>query len=378
MRRLPVLLSAALVLLACDGDVVPDAGRDAGRSTPTDAGDGDGDGDGEADGGASSPDAGKAPGVDAGQTPVPDGGASPGPDGGAGAACPGIANAAGAVLGSHCMGTNHQDITGIERVVFVGDSVTVGSPPTPSADFYRSVLADALAARFGLEPPSALWKAANPLDGMAAQRESGDFASCAKWGARTDDLMQDNDQIVDCIPPEQRDKRTLVVMTMGGNDIFQISEDRAGGATPEQTLAALDEQVALLDEALAWLLASDQVPGGVFVVFANNYEFTARTGDTTQCPGAESAGYDQAWAAASSLVSSAAYANARYLELAVARGIDMIFLEEEFCAHGYGAGLPESPCYAPDNEVWFDLTCIHPNAAGHQHIAEMMLAVVEE
>jgi lysophospholipase L1-like esterase len=336
MRRLPVLLSAALVLLACDGDVVPDAGRDAGRSTPTDAGDGDGDGDGdgEADGGASSPDAGKAPGVDAGQTPVPDGGASPGPDGGAGAACPGIANAAGAVLGSHCMGTNHQDITGIERVVFVGDSVTVGSPPTPSADFYRSVLAD--------------------------------------------DLMQDNDQIVDCIPPEQRDKRTLVVMTMGGNDIFQISEDRAGGATPEQTLAALDEQVALLDETLAWLLASDQVPGGVFVVFANNYEFTARTGDTTQCPGAESAGYDQAWAAASSLVSSAAYANARYLELAVARGIDMIFLEEEFCAHGYGAGLPESPCYAPDNEVWFDLTCIHPNAAGHQHIAEMMLAVVEE
>ncbi|NJK32083.1 MAG: hypothetical protein HC927_06510 [Deltaproteobacteria bacterium] len=33
------------------------------------------------------------------------------------------------IVGSHCLGTNHQDITDIERVVFLGDSVTVGTPP---------------------------------------------------------------------------------------------------------------------------------------------------------------------------------------------------------------------------------------------------------
>ena len=31
------------------------------------------------------------------------------------------------VIGSHCVGTNHQDIDGIERVVFLGDSITVGN-----------------------------------------------------------------------------------------------------------------------------------------------------------------------------------------------------------------------------------------------------------
>jgi hypothetical protein len=34
------------------------------------------------------------------------------------------------IIGSHCKGTNHQDIIDIERVVFLGDSVTVGTPPT--------------------------------------------------------------------------------------------------------------------------------------------------------------------------------------------------------------------------------------------------------
>lgn len=53
----------------------------------------------------------------------------------------------GPIIGSHCMGTNHQDITGVERVVFLGDSVTVGTPPTLSADYYRSKLAGAVAAR---------------------------------------------------------------------------------------------------------------------------------------------------------------------------------------------------------------------------------------
>ena len=34
------------------------------------------------------------------------------------------------VIGSHCLGTNHQDIRGVQKLVFVGDSVTKGTPPT--------------------------------------------------------------------------------------------------------------------------------------------------------------------------------------------------------------------------------------------------------
>src|SRR5258708_6468938 len=38
---------------------------------------------------------------------------------------------------THCSGTNQQDITGVQKVVFLGDSVTVGTPPIATADYYR-------------------------------------------------------------------------------------------------------------------------------------------------------------------------------------------------------------------------------------------------
>ncbi|MBI5490732.1 MAG: SGNH/GDSL hydrolase family protein, partial [Deltaproteobacteria bacterium] len=133
------------------------------------------------------------------------------------------------VIGSHCLGTNHQDIRDVRRVVFLGDSVTSGTPPTLSGQYYRSVLADALTARFGLAPPSLLWKMVNVLDGTSLQPMSGDFGCCSKWGARTDDLMRDNNQVLDCLPDSERYRTTLVIMTVGGNDIASIRQRIADG-----------------------------------------------------------------------------------------------------------------------------------------------------
>ena len=89
------------------------------------------------------------------------------------------------VVGSHCVGTNHQDIADVERVVFLGDSITVGSRPTLPGQAYRSVLGDTLRDAFGLSygDPLAenLWKAPNPFSGEAAQMTAGDFTSCSRW-----------------------------------------------------------------------------------------------------------------------------------------------------------------------------------------------------
>ncbi|MEZ4463912.1 MAG: hypothetical protein R3F43_05165 [bacterium] len=43
--------------------------------------------------------------------------------------------------------------------------------------------------------------------------------SCAKLGARNDDFLRDGGQIPDCFPEGGSPKRTLVIFTMGGNDI---------------------------------------------------------------------------------------------------------------------------------------------------------------
>ena len=59
-------------------------------------------------------------------------------------------------------------------------------------------------------------------------------------------------------------------------------------------------------------------------------------------------------------------------------GSDMLFLLESFCGHGYNRADPSARCHNPTGELWFDLTCIHPNPAGHTAIAEMFEAVVSE
>jgi lysophospholipase L1-like esterase len=287
------------------------------------------------------------------------------------------------VIGSHCKGTNHQEITGVERVVFLGDSVTVGTPPTnlnPGA-VYRAILARQLAVRFNLPAPGPGWGGADPLNGVAFPASSGAFTCCAKWGARTDDLMQDHHQVEDCIPPDQRQLHHLVVMTMGGNDIDAITQD-GGGTSPQKTIPELwqdtERFVGLLRDTIQWLKDPANVPGGVDVVFANLHEFTDATGDVNACPAAALAGI-QPWTDHQAQVDMVVWANEQYLKTAVDYGADMVFMLEAFCGHGFKRDDPASPCYrGPGQDLWFDATCIHPNAAGHAALADLFYSVIAE
>jgi lysophospholipase L1-like esterase len=281
-------------------------------------------------------------------------------------------------IGAHCQGTAHQQIAGIERVVFLGDSVTVGTPPTTSGNFYRNILADQLATRFSLTAPTFTWRTANPLTGQSGTRDSGDFSSCAKWGARTDDLMYDNSQVEDCFPLEERHKKTLVIMTIGGNDIASLAKQEPDGVPFEQILLNTETFIAHLDAAVAWLKDPVNVPGGVDVVFANMFEFTDATGEIGSCPASGLAGFDEPWEDPAALESIVVHANTQFMRIAALHGADMIFMLEAFCGHGFNRDLEEGRCYrGPDAELWFDLSCIHPNPTGHAEIASMFMAVIE-
>jgi len=283
---------------------------------------------------------------------------------------------------SHCLGTDHQDISGVERVVFVGDSVTVGSPPTLSAEFYRSRLTEALAAEFSLSVPGLPWPSYDPLNGVALDPflGSGDFVSCAEWGARADDLMRDDDQLLDCLPESERGKRTLVIMTMGGNDIAALTRDGSAGASTAELWLRVEQWVADIEEAVQWIKAPGRFPNGVFVIFANNYEFTDATGDVASCPAAGLGGFEgDSWEDPSAQEDMVVWAMEQYMRIAVETGSDMIWMLEHFCGHGYRRDDPDGRCYrGPDTELWFDLTCVHPNPVGHQVIADMFMAVVQE
>lgn len=229
-----------------------------------------------------------------------------------------------ATVNSSCTGTDHQNIEGVQRVVFLGDSVTVGT---------------------------------------GYQMESGDFAVCAKFGGRTDDLMEDNNQIIECIPEDKAGLTTLVVMTVGGNDLF----------------ASTEKEMQNLRDAVTWITTDKtRFPGKMYVVFANMYEFTDGFGEVEACPGADLVGYHYDLSNAQ-IAERLAWMQGEMLSIAVDTETDMIFLGEAFCGHGYNADDASGRCYrGADSPLWFDESCFHPNNDGHDAIAGLFQSTIEE
>jgi lysophospholipase L1-like esterase len=249
-----------------------------------------------------------------------------------------------------CAGTHHQSITGVQKVVFLGDSVTEGTPPTLPNDWYRSRVYEGVKKRFG---------------DVAVQ-------DCAAWGARTDDFLEGKNQIKTCFPTGVEQKRTLVVMTMGGNDIAAWAKNKLSTA---DAMVAADQAADRLRAAIDWLKTPGRFPNGVYVVFANVYEYTDTSGNLASCPASTAAGMSGSWPTGAPAV---VHFQERFMEVATATKTDMIFLLEHFCGHGYKRDDPSLQCYrGPGAELWFDFTCIHPTPKGHEQIANLFLKVID-
>lgn len=254
------------------------------------------------------------------------------------------------VMGHHCLGTNHQTIEGVQRVVFLGDSVTKGTPPTRREEYYRNVLGERL---------TALWGDDLVID------------DCSDLGARTDDFLLGKKQIERCFPEGGDERTTLVVFTMGGNDIFEWAQ---ADLDLDDALVEADKAAELLDDAITWLTTPRRFPNGSFVIFANPYEYTDATGDLASCDIARRVGITENWLRGAP---SVVYFQSRYMEIATRHQVDLIFTLEHFCGHGFHNENPESQCYrGPNTPRWFDFTCIHPTPEGHGVIADMFEAVV--
>jgi lysophospholipase L1-like esterase len=255
------------------------------------------------------------------------------------------------VIAKSCAGTHHQAIAGIERLVFLGDSITEGTPPTLPNQYYRSIVTTEVQKRF---------------PGVAV-------SNCAAWGARTDDFLQGKDQIPQCFPSAaETSKKTLVVMTMGGNDIANWAKN---GMTTAQATVAADAAAKLLRDAVLWLKTPGRFTKGVDVVFANVYEYTDASGDLLSCPTAILGGLSGNWPQGGPAV---VHFQEQYMKLAVETKTDMVFLFEHFCGHGYRRNDATLQCYrGPNAELWFDSTCTHPSPTGHAQIADLFRKIID-
>lgn len=250
-----------------------------------------------------------------------------------------------------CAGTHHQNITGVERVVFLGDSITTGTPPTPIKDFYRSRLMDWVHQTFGPNVTS---------------------STCSGWGQRINDLLDNDDEVKSCFPGGVESKKTLVVMTVGGNDIASWAKNKLG---PADAVAQADLALGQLRTAIDWLKSPDHFPNGSYVVFGNVYEYTDTSGDLSSCLGASLSGFSGSYADGKQAV---VHLEEGYMKIAVETKTDMMFLLEHFCGHGYKRDDPTLQCYrGPNTPLWFDLSCYHPNPAGHEQIALQFEKVIQ-
>jgi lysophospholipase L1-like esterase len=253
-------------------------------------------------------------------------------------------------LAKSCAGTHHQTITGVEKVVFLGDSITVGTPPTMPDDFYRVRLEKALEKKFGTLEKS----------------------SCANWGAETNDLLANDKQLEKCFPKASEPKRTLVVMTVGGNDVHSWAKKKVSSAA---ALVEAQAAAANLRAAVDWLKSPGRFTNGVYVIFANVYEYTDTSGDLSSCPTATLAGMSGTWTEGTEAVVTL---QEQFMKVAVETKTDMMFMLEHFCGHGWNSDDPTLQCYRGASAPrWIDATCIHPNPDGHDQIAAQFLKVVE-
>jgi len=349
-----------------DGGDGGDGANTSGGSGGTDAGDqGDADADTDAGPDSDGEETGERTGLDCLNDQFVNGG-SPGPD----------YTEFDVPVGKHCQGTSQQDITGVERIVFIGDSVTVGTPPVAGSQVYRSIVAVSLADTFGLEAPSSDWQGYNLINGDPIEAESGSFAQCARWGGRNDDLQG---QLEQCFGPEDLDLRTLIVMTSGGNDVSAMVTDAIDGAPVANLFEDLELMVEHHREAMEWIVEEGRFPNGVFVVNANVFEFTDYTAQVTSCPSSVLAGFSSDPPNTDILLGSLNLINEEYMQVAIDTGTDIAFMFETMCGHGFNAADPSNVCYrGAGNENWFDGTCIHPTPAGHAAVAEMFLNVITQ
>jgi lysophospholipase L1-like esterase len=257
----------------------------------------------------------------------------------------------GPTIGKHCSGTQHQAITGVQKLVFLGDSITTGTPPNLPNQFYTAHVTEEVKKLFGANV---------------------EVQNCSQWGARNDDFLAGKNEIQQCFPSGVEQKKTLVIMTMGGNDIANWSKNQM---TTQQATQAADDAVALLGTALRWLKDPAHFPNGSYVVYANVYEYTDTSGELLSCPTASVAGMSGTWAQGAPAV---VHLQEEYMKLAVQTKTDMVFMLETFCGHGFKRDDPSLQCYrGPGTDLWFDLTCIHPNPKGHSEIAKLFMNVIK-
>lgn len=241
-----------------------------------------------------------------------------------------------------------------QQVIFFGDSVTVGEG-AGSGLAYNELLQSNDDAAW---PESAGEDFETLFGGIPVVYD------VAKGGAMTGSVVNWQLPDLDAQLPEVVNGETLVVATIGGNDMVlavfasQVADDPVAVAQEE-----VDKMVANLNEIAAFFDDPVRFPDPVFLYIANVYEPTDTIGQSVAC-------FNNVDVTIG--IGSIDLANQAMLGVAQEYGYGYVDMRSHYLGHGHNAGDATNPWHHPDDATtWFVDDCIHPNERGHHEIRRL-------
>jgi lysophospholipase L1-like esterase len=239
----------------------------------------------------------------------------------------------------------------VERVVFLGDSITAGFGIDNPANTYPSLLVENADARW---PEFA-------GDDLTTRYGAPEVIDVSQSGAEVPNVLEQQIPALDAaLAADGNAGPTLVFVTIGGNDLL--------GALPN--IAGLADQIAGDIEDMALELTDPgRFPDGSLLLVTNIYEPTDGEGQADEC----FLGLD-----VSALEPVLDETNGNTRALAEELGFAWVDLRGHFTGHGWNHDDESIAAYHPDDPSrWLQSDCIHPNARGHHEIRRLFLAAVD-
>lgn len=238
------------------------------------------------------------------------------------------------------------------RVVFLGDSITAGYGLDNANNSYVSLL---------LDNNDSKWPGYETED-LAARYPDIEALDVSVSGATTTSLLADQLDAVEAGWGSTVSGETLVVITIGGNDLTDAL------FTGADEVAAANTVVANLEVIVDFFQDPARFPDGSYVYITNVYEPTDGTGQVEEC----FFGLDL-----SSVIPTFEDLATDSLALAQTQGWAWVDLRGHFVGHGFRYDEQGAWTDEEDPTLWFQDDCIHPNPRGHHEVRRLFLAAID-
>ncbi len=239
------------------------------------------------------------------------------------------------------------------RLIFLGDSITIGEGASPYSNSYPALLQD---------NNDGEWPDHGDADLATLYPGITEVYDVSRGGAVTADV--NNTQIPDLesqltLPAAGE---TIVVMTIGGNDA-------QGALNPFADPDAIrDTALANFEDTVAWFQDPANFPDGAYIYATNVYEPSDGVGQVDAC----FFGFDY-----TAQLPTLDEVNDGMYDLAVDLGFSSVDMHGHFLGHGFNNKDATNVNYHPnDHTRWLDDDCIHPNNRGHHEIRRLFHAAI--